>query len=59
MHYVDTVMAGHVSLKDLAGLLLRRQFPIRFLLMLGFLIALGSIIIQLIGAKKLQKLFQM
>ena len=53
MQFVDTVMAGHVSSKDLAGLAIATALyhPV-FLLMLGILIALGSIIAQLFGAVK-------
>ena len=53
MQFVDTVMAGHVSSKDLAGLAIATALyhPV-FLLMLGILIALGSIVAQLFGAGK-------
>ena len=53
MQFVDTVMAGHVSPKDLAGLAIATAIyhPV-FLLMLGILIALGSIIAQLFGDRK-------
>ena len=53
MQFVDTVMAGHVSSYDLAGLAIATALyhPI-FLLMLGILIPLGAIIAQLFGAEK-------
>ena len=53
MQFVDTVMAGHVSSHDLAGLAIASALyhPI-FLLMLGILISLSSIISQLFGAEK-------
>ncbi|MCH2266588.1 MAG: MATE family efflux transporter [SAR324 cluster bacterium] len=53
MQFVDTVMAGHVSSHDLAGLAIATALyhPV-FLLMLGILISLGSIIAQLFGANK-------
>ena len=45
MQFVDTVMAGHVSSKDLAGLaIVQALYHPVFLLMLCILIALGSII---------------
>ena len=53
MQFVDTVMAGHVSSYDLAGLAIATALyhPV-FLLMLGILIPLGAIIAQLFGAEK-------
>jgi MATE family multidrug resistance protein len=53
MQFVDTIMAGHVSSHDLAGLAIATALyhPV-FLLMLGILISLGSIIAQLFGAEK-------
>ena len=53
MQFVDTVMVGHVSSKDLAGLAIATAlFHPVFLLMLGILFGLSSIIAQLHGAKK-------
>jgi MATE family multidrug resistance protein len=57
MQFVDTIMAGHVSSHDLAGLAIATALyhPV-FLLMLGILISLGSIIAQLFGAEKQQEI---
>ncbi|MBC8260096.1 MAG: MATE family efflux transporter [SAR324 cluster bacterium] len=59
MQFVDTVMAGHVSSQDLAGLAIATALyhPV-FLLMLGILIALGSIVAQLYGAEKPAEIMQ-
>ena len=56
MQFVDTIMAGHVSSNDLAGLAIATALyhPV-FLLMLGILISLGSIIAQLLGRKSKRK----
>ena len=57
MQFVDTIMAGHVSSNDLAGLAIATALyhPV-FLLMLGILISLGSIIAQLFGAEKQEEI---
>jgi len=57
MQFVDTIMAGHVSSHDLAGLAIATALyhPV-FLLMLGILISLGSIIAQLFGAGNRQEI---
>ena len=57
MQFVDTIMAGHVSSHDLAGLAIATALyhPV-FLLMLGILITLGPIIAQLFGAEKQQEI---
>ena len=51
MQFVDTVMAGHISSNDLAGLAIATALyhPV-FLLMLGILFAVREIISQLYGA---------
>ena len=51
MQFVDTVMAGHISSNDLAGLAIATALyhPV-FLLMLGILFAVRAIISQLYGA---------
>ncbi len=53
MQFVDTVMAGHISSNDLAGLAIATALyhPV-FLLMLGILFAVRVIISQLYGAGK-------
>ena len=52
MQFVDTVMAGHISSNDLAGLAIATALyhPV-FLLMLGILFAVRVIISQLYGAE--------
>ena len=57
MQFVDTVMAGHISSNDLAGLAIATALyhPV-FLLMLGILFAVRVIISQLYGAGNSSKI---